>query len=437
MKIAFISVDWSRSPIAATGLPAPGGAGYYRCALPCAGINEFGGGAFEAGHFPNFVLDRKTGEIVPIDWANERHPGWDVIVFQRWMHEAGPAVIRYAQAAGQTIVNDCDDWYWGLATTNAAFISSHPRPMSLTMGKNRSAVRAERKTSLGRSDRQKLGLNLQEVTENRSNYKAILAASDMITTSTPYLASRLRHLGVPVVVVRNTIDLRLWERGPVSDTDKPMVGWVGATPWRSGDLETLRGVLPDFMRRNGLKFQHSGHAFFAEQASVQLGLPPGITCVVNMDTIDQYPGILKGIEVGLVPLKDTPFNRAKSAIKGMEYSAAGIPYIAQALDAYEEYGAGLLAERSRDWQRALQRVLDPSERKVLADSQYERVKAEDVSLRWQDWTDAYRCAERLHIQRIIKGTDSGKLSQEIDKLASMESRRRSEQDARMAMTVRH
>ena len=48
--------------------------------------------------------------------------------------------------------------------------------------------------------------------------------------------------------------------------------------------------------------------------------------------IDRYPGLWRGIDIALCPLNPIDFNRAKSALKGMESSAAGVPFIASDLD---------------------------------------------------------------------------------------------------------
>jgi hypothetical protein len=45
--------------------------------------------------------------------------------------------------------------------------------------------------------------------------------------------------------------------------------------------------------------------------------------------------MLNGIHVGLVPLTRGPFNEAKSYLKGLEYAAAGIPFIATPTEEYQ------------------------------------------------------------------------------------------------------
>jgi glycosyltransferase involved in cell wall biosynthesis len=58
----------------------------------------------------------------------------------------------------------------------------------------------------------------------------------------------------------------------------------------------------------------------------------------------------------LVPLLDSPFNRAKSWLKGIEYASLGVPFIASPLPEYRklaELGAGVLADTPQQWYEAI------------------------------------------------------------------------------------
>jgi hypothetical protein len=91
-----------------------------------------------------------------------------------------------------------------------------------------------------------------------------------------------------------------------------------------------------------------------------------------------YPSSLT-MDIGIAPLSDTPFNHAKSDIKAMEYSSAGIPWIASPMTAYSElvgdWGAGRLAKNGQQWNRHIRDLSDPDVR-----------KAEGALLREKAWT---------------------------------------------------
>jgi len=71
-------------------------------------------------------------------------------------------------------------------------------------------------------------------------------------------------------------------------------------------------------------------------------------------------------DIGIIPLTDIPFNRAKSCLKGLEYSCAGVPFIAQGLPEYERLnalGVGRIANSPDEWRAHMAALLDYNTRK--------------------------------------------------------------------------
>ncbi len=96
-----------------------------------------------------------------------------------------------------------------------------------------------------------------------------------------------------------------------------------------------------------------------------------------------------GHDIGLVPLADSEFNAGKSALKGMEMAACGIPYVAQHHPEYEAFGAGILARTPTEWLSALERLLDPAERATVAANGLARAAEHDWRARGREWTEVY------------------------------------------------
>lgn len=137
------------------------------------------------------------------------------------------------------------------------------------------------------------------------------------------------------------------------------IGWAGSTAHRSGDLALLRK--PFAALRKDVLFHHTGHhseyPLFADEVDVDAKR----VSVTPMLAPHQYPHGLT-FDVGVVPLVDIPFNHAKSNIKGLEYAAAGIPFVASPLPEYErlaeEHNVGRIAKTARDWERHLKALTD-------------------------------------------------------------------------------
>jgi glycosyltransferase involved in cell wall biosynthesis len=354
MKIAFISSDFAMAP-GETSPRLPGGACYYRCVLPAKSMAEFGD--ITAGVFCNAV-QKGSGEIVPMyDSQFAAEEGWDIIVMQRWMWSEMTEITHNAQAYGQTIVQDIDDHMWDIHYSNSARAATDPT---------------------------------KSARWNADNYASVVKAADIVTVSTPFLQQYVQEtIGHDrVSLLPNMIDMRQWKRQAIRDTVRT-IGWVGSTKHRSNDLEQIAQAVRHFMRAHpDIRFVHGGHHSQSPRAAKQLGVPATRTDTRPLLPIDQYPQLWQGIDIALCPLNVIDFNRAKSAIKAMEASASGVPFIATELDAYTQYGQGLLA-RTGEWRDALEDMLSVDLRTEIADDAHRRVEREDVSLRWADWVKVY------------------------------------------------
>jgi glycosyltransferase involved in cell wall biosynthesis len=91
-----------------------------------------------------------------------------------------------------------------------------------------------------------------------------------------------------------------------------------------------------------------------------------------MSLVKDYPKLLAPIHVGLVPLTRNDFNEAKSYLKGLEYAASGIPFVATPTEEYRllaDAGVGRLAETPDEWRDHMTELLDPDVRRVEAERQ--------------------------------------------------------------------
>jgi hypothetical protein len=117
VKIGFLTADWTEAfPEENDGRSMLGGSGWYRCGLPAKELALHG--------FETVVTDQVCPSdrgLILMDQDGVVHDDVDVIVMQRLMHESAYNLVRVAQDGGQLVVNDVDDWYWGLHPSNAAY----------------------------------------------------------------------------------------------------------------------------------------------------------------------------------------------------------------------------------------------------------------------------------------------------------------------------
>lgn len=350
-SVAFLTLDWTRgiTPVETNGCA------YYRCILPAKELANKGWQTAVA--MPEFNPKNGFGAFFN---KEEVYYGWDIVVFKLIMLRSVADILEGSQRPNQKIVVDIDDFYEGLAKTNLAYQNTDPEKYP---------------------------------DNNREHYWRIIDAADAIITSTQFLYDfYTKEKGMTnVYMVRNGIDIDRYHKKQDHSRWLPTVGWVGAIPWRSGDLETMRPFLGEFLEQNRLEFHHSGHI---KELNLNVTDLAGISKSVKFTNeprkiLSQYPQMFRKIDIGLVPLNNLPFNHAKSTIKGLEYTAAGIPFIASWSPEYElleSRGVGRVAKNEEEWLHHLNELLDPKIRKEEIEKNYENIKANhSISARAEDW----------------------------------------------------
>lgn len=347
MRIAFVASDF----LLDNGVLRPGGCSYYRCMLPMNTLKGhkavFGPPAFTAEHGFGVRTSKDIAEF-----------GFDVVVMKMMMYRWVPSHIRIAQELGQKIIVDVDDHYDGLHEANIAHKMTDPETNKIA---------------------------------NRDHLRSVIQAADLLTVSTPFLEEYYRPLVNEVVTVRNGINPQQFPKRDVKNR-KPVIGWAGAMGWRSNDAETAVPWLGEFLDEHDLMFHHAGHMddmpAFAEAAQVD----PDRMILKPMRPLHRYHEMLD-FDIGVVLLSEIDFNRAKSTIKGLEYAASNIPFVAQGLPEYAllaHEGVGRVANSADEWKGHLLELLDYKTRKREAAVQRNLVfKDHSIAARAAEWVDVY------------------------------------------------
>ena len=192
-------------------------------------------------------------------------------------------------------------------------------------------------------------------------------------------------------MIRNGLDTERFIA--VDHPDVPTIGWVGGTLWRSGDIELLRDWLPALVKDHGTPVYHGGHI---PGDGRHFGARAGLRRVHTepMTLVKDYPRLLEPIHIGLVPLVLNDFNLAKSYLKGLEYAACGIPFVASPSEEYRilhDSGVGRLAETPDEWRDHVTELLDPHVRREEGARIRDIVRSQfDISLRGDEWATAIR-----------------------------------------------
>lgn len=349
MKIGIASTDWSRSLFDSSGMNIPGGANWVRLQQ----MRHYLGHQSAAGWL---VWQDELGFGVS-NGKDKFAFDFDVLVLQRIMFKSlADQLEQYREKSPRAyIINDVDDWYWGLDPRNAAY--------SLTRPEN-------------------------NPNENIDHYRRVIELSDMVTVSTPFLKTSIETMfgHKNVQLIENCVTVKDFRVRQFTGK-KPILGWVGSTNHRSGDLEELYGVF-----NNSFKFHHSGHYGPENKFAKALGVKESRVSKSPMRPPLEYARMSFCFDIGLAPLSDIEFNHAKSWIKLIEYAASGIPFIASPRPEYlrlvERLGIGRIAHEPLDWVRHATELQDHSlrieEGLALRERVSELLDVEVMAKRWLD-----------------------------------------------------
>jgi glycosyltransferase involved in cell wall biosynthesis len=216
--------------------------------------------------------------------------------------------------------------------------------------------------------------------------------ADLVVCTTDALAERFAQHG-RVLVLPNCVPERLLDYP--HESDGKTIGWSGAVHFHAGDLEITHGGVQLALDGTDWRFLKIGGG--AEMVQQGLGLQerPDQTGPL---TLGNFHPALGQLDIGIVPLAPSRFNAAKSYLKGIEYAAMGVPFVASPVPEYLQLsaeGLGLLAkDRGRNWKSALRSLMDePALRQEISEQGRaivrERYTYEVNGHRWVEaWSEA-------------------------------------------------
>jgi len=202
---------------------------------------------------------------------------------------------------------------------------------------------------------------------NTKHLHRALAACHRLVVTTPALADTYADYR-PVVVPNMAADFMTDIRPGPMHKQRPLLGWFGGLGSHPNDL------------------QQTGHGVWAAMlaAPADLGFVGAVVYPDGSDNLAAYKERLRVppdhpihwrsylfdpielwsavacFDVGLAPLQPCQFNAAKSNLKGIEYAAVGVPFVASPTPEYRSLalqGVGLLADTPVTWKRRILELL--------------------------------------------------------------------------------
>lgn len=216
-------------------------------------------------------------------------------------------------------------------------------------------------------------------------FSQTIKIADAVTTTTEYLADKLRKLNKNVHVIPNFYD-PTWFNAVQRRHDGPLrIGWSGSAT-HIEDLKLVAEVIKKIKNKYQVEIVTRGDYRAKEIFGPETEVFPTVP-------ITHYPDALASmaIDIGICPLVDDEFNRCKSPIKAMEFGLLGIPTVCSPT-VYEQIPILHTAKTQDEWIDALSELIENNEFRY---SRGQNIKHffeanYNINFKWKLWEKALK-----------------------------------------------
>jgi len=180
-----------------------------------------------------------------------------------------------------------------------------------------------------------------------------------VIASTRTLVNRFEELGAKrVFYAPNGLNFDSFKDVDTTSHDGTIrIGWAGSAH-HVDDMAQIVGVLREIKRE-----RPNVELVFMNWQPQQLS---GMTRFFKGGPPEQYQALMMKlpIDIAVAPLVDSKFNRSKSNLKWLEYSALGVPTVASDVEPYKEIEDGVTGFKARncaEWKTILNTLIDNEE----------------------------------------------------------------------------
>lgn len=346
-----------------------GACAFYRLVWPADWVRMKAGWEVEL-YQPDAVSVGVVNGVMKLKGINPQ--GLDLVVMQRLMTPKQVRLVRAFQDLGVAVVVDVDDAVWRIEPDNSA----SERWNQVVGGKRRFE-------------------HLDEACWQ----------ADLVTVSTPALEGRYAPHGRSRAL-RNGLPNHAFSQKTRFSDNPIRIGWTGSLATHPNDLQIMGSAVADIIRDNDDVMLHVVGE--VEPVADLLGVPRERATGTGWLSIDQYHEALEDIDIMFVPLKNSFFNRAKSALKVQEAAAAGsivvasdTPEIRRLYDTAAYMGGILDESEAHLWGHALDLALNCVRNKAVRNP--ETVRPLSYEKRWGEWADAWGAA--INRRKILGPSD--------------------------------
>lgn len=247
----------------------------------------------------------------------------------------------------------------------------------------------------------------------RTGVLLAMLEADALITSTDELKDKLSRHNSRVFVLNNCLEDNLWKvRKPrEANSRRPVeIVYIGSAS-HNADIESIAPTLQELLNRYGNRVSLTFWGVRPPQSLISMD---GVKWIDQ--SIRSYSAFIDAIstlniDIAIAPLKDNEFNRCKSHIKFLEYSALGAAGVYSDLPPYNSIVThkenGVLASTAEEWLDGISSLIEsPQLRMLLAIAAQETLK--------KSWLMSSRTAEFQQVFNQLANIDRRKTNDLVD-----------------------
>jgi len=317
----------------------------------------------------------------------------DLVVVQRADSKHWFDFIKLCQKHGKIVVHDYDDDPF----------HTHPmNPFYRISGTQEYTYKWEDGTvdSLWKDGEE--GFDIERNIEFQDMFRACFRKADLVTTTTGVLADEFKDINSNVIVLPNLIDFDLYSSAELVKKEI-RIGWQGGMS-HYPDIYMIKDAIIEVMKKHdNVKFIFMGdfrhQDLFQEIPTSKREFHPWCKFIC-------YPDKLKllNLDIGLCPLVDNRFNRCKSSLKWLDYSAVKAATIASHIPPYspdiKDDETGILVGQDRQlWVDAMDELITNKKKRLkIAQNAYDDVRENhNANKKAKLWLDAYEKVAKMEV----------------------------------------
>ena len=235
-----------------------------------------------------------------------------------------------------------------------------------------------------------------------ANIKKLVSAADEIVVSTSELKRRFDNLNLSgnVTIIRNYYldNVLPLKEFSYSGNQYVKIGYFG-TMTHNNDLELIHNVilrLKDIFSKKGIQVDLEVIGASIDENVDWFNVKKMPYYPMSMATFMKWISVRANWDIGIIPLVNTEFNKCKSELKYIEFTALGVPIVASDVDAYkgtvEEGVTGFLANSEDEWVNKLSMLIENPKLRhgILNNARDDILKNYDLRSRAKQWDEIFK-----------------------------------------------